>query len=144
MQGVLVVIGIFLGLSSMVESKIRVSGGAIEKLIEKKVESVMKTYDRKIALLEDKIQSLERKINSQENKIQTLEKKCSGQLMDAEDKKKEESTDLYAVSNRSKATSLQKDHELKRSAILNTQKRIVPGIGLSIHSLKVFHSSCTF
>lgn len=56
--------------------------------------------------------------------------------MDAEDKKKEESTDLYAVSNRSKATSLQKD--------LNTQKRIVPGIGLSIHSLKVFHSSCTF
>lgn len=101
----------------------------------------MKTYDRKIALLEDKIQSLERKINSQ---IQTLEKKCSGQLMDAEDKKKEESTDLYAVSNRSKATSLQKDHELKSSAILNTQKRIVPGIGLSIHSLKVFHSSCTF
>lgn len=88
MQGVFVVIGIFLGLSSMVESKIRVSGGAIEKLIEKKVESVMKTYDRKIALLEDKIQSQERKINSQENKIQTLEKKCSGQLMDAEDKKK--------------------------------------------------------
>lgn len=74
MQGVFVVIGIFLGLSSMVESKIRVSGGAIEKLIEKKVESVMKTYDRKIALLEDKIQSQERKINSQENKIQTLEK----------------------------------------------------------------------
>lgn len=51
--------------------------------------------------------------------------------MDAEDKKKEESTDLYAVSNQSKATSLQKDHELKRSAIFNTQKRIVPGIGLS-------------
>lgn len=91
----------------------------------------MKTYDRKIALLEDKIQSQERKINSQENKIQTLEKKCPGQLMDAEDKKKEESTDLYAVSNQSKATSLQKDHELKRSVILNTQKRIVPGIGLS-------------
>lgn len=69
MQGVFVVIGIFLGLSSMVE---RISGGAIEKLIEKKVESVMKTYDRKIALLEDEIQSQERKINSQENKIQTL------------------------------------------------------------------------
>lgn len=74
MQGVFVVIGIFLGLSSMVESKIRVSGGAIEKLIEKKVESVMKTYDRKIALFEDKIQSQDRKINSQEKKFKLLKK----------------------------------------------------------------------
>lgn len=136
MQGVFVVIGIFLGLSRMVESKISVSGRDIYKLMEKKIESVMKTYDKKIARLEDKIHSQERKINSQERKIQILEEKCSGQLMDAEDKKKEESMDLYTVSNHSKANSLQKDPELKRSTILDAQKRIVPGIGPFIHSLK--------
>lgn len=122
----------------MVESKISVSGRDIDKLIEKKIESVMKTYDRKIARLEDKIHSQERKIDFQEKKIQILEEKCSGLLMGAEDKIKEESTDLYPVSNNNKATSLQKDPELKRSTIFNAQKRIVPGIGLSIRSLKNF------
>lgn len=98
----------------------------------------MKTYDKKIARLEDKIHSQERKIDFQEKKIQILEEKCSGQLMGAEDKIKE-STDLYPVSNNNKATSLQKDPELKRSTIFNAQKRILPGIGLSIRSLKNFY-----
>lgn len=74
MNGVFVVIGISLGLSSMVESIIRVSGGAIDKLIEKKMESVMKTYDRKIALLEDKIYSHERKSIRRGKKIKLLKK----------------------------------------------------------------------
>lgn len=76
-----------------------VSGEHIEKLIEKKMESIMKKYDRKIALLEDKI-------HFQEKKIQILEEKCSGLVMGAE-KEKEESKHLYAVSNHSAVDSLQ-------------------------------------
>lgn len=127
MQGFSIVIGIFLGLSSMVKSEMGFSRH-IDKLIEKKIESIMKKYDRKIALLEDKIQN-------QENKIQILEEKCSGQLMVEEEKEDEESTHLYAASNHSTVTSVHKNPELKRPTILGVQKRVVPGMGLYTDSL---------
>lgn len=123
MQGFFIVIGILLGLSSMVKSEMGFYRD-IDKLIEKKMEAVMKKYDRKIALLEDKI-------HNQENKIQILEEKCSGQvLVEEKEKEDEESTHLYAASNRSTVTSAQKNPELKRPTILSVQKRVVPGMSL--------------
>lgn len=77
MQGFFIFFVIFLGLTSTAESEMGFFGEDIEILLEKKMESVMKKYDRKIALLEDKI-------NSQEKKIQVLEEKCSGLVMGAE------------------------------------------------------------
>lgn len=76
----------------------------------------MKKYDRKIALLEDKI-------HSQEMKIQILEEKCSGQQIGgAEEQKEEKSKHLYAASNRSAVTSLQNTPELKGPPFLMPRK----------------------
>lgn len=68
MQRFLVVVGIFVGLLSIVKSKTVISEDDIDILIEKKLETVMKKYDRKIALLEEKIYSHEKKIRTLEEK----------------------------------------------------------------------------
>lgn len=69
-------------------------------------------------------------------KIQILEEKCSGQQIGgAEEQKEEKSKHLYAAANRSAVTSLRNTPELKRSTILDDQKRIVPSIGLYIYFL---------
>lgn len=125
MQRFLVVVGIFVGLLSIVKSKTVISEDDIDILIEKKLETVMKKFDRKIALLEDKI-------HSQEKKIKIFEEKCSGHLMGGAEEEKGESMHLNAASNHSAVTSLQKNPELKRSTIFDAKKRVVPGIGLYI------------
>lgn len=84
MKHFLIVVGILLGLLGIVESKTGISEDEIDKLLEIKMETLMKKYDRKIAILEKKthsqanqIQSQEKKIHSQEEKIRILEEKCS-------------------------------------------------------------------
>lgn len=127
MQRSLIVVSTFLGFLCAVRSKPDIFEYDIDKLMEKKMESFMKKYDRKIALLGDKI-------NSQEMKIQILEEKCSGQQIGgAEEQKEEKSKHLYAALNRSAVTSLRNTPELKSSTILDAQKRIVPSIGLYIY-----------
>lgn len=86
MQSFFIIVRIFLGLlcTCVVESKTGISEKEIDKLLEIKMETFIKKYDREIALLEkkihsqeNKIQSQEKKILSQEEKIRILEDKCS-------------------------------------------------------------------
>lgn len=118
MQGFVVVVGIFLGLLGLVESGRCISDDEIDKLIERKMKTVMKKYDTKIALLEDKIYS-------HEKKIRILEEKCSS--LSAEEEK-ENLLRFHTVNNNVTNTTLQRNPEQKTTNGHGAQKRIVPGI----------------
>lgn len=62
MQGFFIIVGILLGLLGIVESGRCIFEDEIDKFIERKMEIVMKKYDRKIVFLEEKIYFYEKKI----------------------------------------------------------------------------------
>lgn len=135
MKHFLIVVGIFLGLLGIVESKTGISEDEIDKLLEIKMETLMKKYDRKIALLEKKthsqanqIQSQEKKIHSQEEKIRILEEKCSS-LTGAEEER-ENFVSFHTALNHGTNSTLQRNPEQKTTNGHFAQKRIVPGKGL--------------
>lgn len=135
MQAFLIVVGIFLGLSGIVESRRCISEDEIDKLIERKMETVMKKYDRKNALLEKKIHfqanqihSHEKKIHSQEDKIRILEKKFSS-LAGAEEER-ENFASFHTALNHGTNSTIQRNPEHKTPNGHVAQKRIVPGKGL--------------
>ena len=89
----------------------------IDKIVERKMEKVIRMYDKKIALLEEKI-------HAQDVKIQNLEKKFSAPTLDAEeDKDMEKKPFLHFASNRSNDSDVQ----INSQAFINheKQKRIV-------------------
>ena len=82
----------------------------INKIVEKKMEKIIEKYDRKIALLEEKI-------HAQDVKIQILEKKCSTPALSAE---KESASLKHVTSDHRNDTDTQrKTHD--------NHIRIVPG-----------------
>lgn len=128
MKHFLIVVGIFLGLLGIVESKTGISEDEIDKLYEIKMETLMKKYDRKIALLEKKthsqanqIQSQEKKIHSQEEKIRILEEKCSS-LTGAEEER-ENFVRFHTALNHGTNSTLQRNPEQKTNNGHFTQKR---------------------
>lgn len=132
MQSFFIIVRIFLGLlcTCVVESKTGISEKEIDKLLEIKMETFIKKYDREIALLEkkihsqeNKIQSQEKKILSQEEKIRILEDKCCS-LSGAEEER-ENFVRITASTPRYK-----KNPEQKTTNGQFAQKRIVPGKGL--------------
>lgn len=127
MQGFLILVGIFLGLLCIVESKTGISKDEIDKLIERKMETAMKKYDRKIALLEKKIHSQEQKIQSQENKIHSqeenirnLEEKCSS--LTGREKERENSILFHAAPNHGNSSTLKRNPEQKTTSEHGSQK----------------------
>lgn len=140
MQGFLIVVCIFLGLSGIVESRRCITEDEIDKLIERKMETVMKKYDRKNALLEKKIhfqanqiQSQEKKIHSQEDKIRILEKKFSS-LAGAEER---ENLSFPTVLNHGTNSTLERRNPGQKTTNRHVaQKRIVPGYFLMRPKLK--------
>lgn len=120
MQGFLIIVGILLGLLGIVESGRCISEDEINKLIERKMETAMKKYDRKIALLEEKI-------HSHEKKIRTLEEKRSS--LGAEEEGKN-FIRVHTVNKQDTNTIdiLQKNPEQKPTNGHVAKKRIVPGI----------------
>lgn len=118
MQGFLIIVGILLGLLGIVESGRCISEDEIDKHIERKMETAMKKYDRKIALLEEKI-------HSHEKKIRTLEEKRSS--LGAEEEGKN-SIRVHTVNKQDTNTILQKNPEQKPTNGHVAKKRIVPGI----------------
>lgn len=135
MQRFLIVVGFFLGLSGIVESGRHISEDDIDKLIERKMETVMKKYDRKIAFLEKKIhsqekriQSQEKKIHSQEEKIRILEEKCSS--LTGVEEERENYVSFHTALNHGNNSTLQRNPEQKTTNGHFPQKRIVPGKGL--------------
>lgn len=136
MKHFLIVVGIFLGLLGIVESKTGISEDEIDKLLEIKMETLMKKYDRKIALLEKKthsqanqIQSQEKKIHSQEEKIRILEEKCSS-LTGAEEER-ENFVSFHTALNHGTNSTLQRNPEQKTTNGHFAQKRIVSGKGFN-------------
>lgn len=136
MQSFFIIVRIFLGLlcTCVVESKTGISEKEIDKLLEIKMETFIKKYDREIALLEkkihsqeNKIQSQEKKILSQEEKIRILEDKCSS-LSGAEEER--ENFVSFEALNHGINPTLQKNPEQKTTNEQFAQKRIVPGKGL--------------
>lgn len=135
MQGFFIVVGIFLGLLCIVESKTGISEDEIDKLIKRKMETFMEKYDRKIAFLEKKIyfqehkiQSQEKKIYSQEEKIRNLEEKCSS--LTGHKAERENSIRFHTASNHGNSSTLQSNPEQKTTNERGGQKRIALGMGL--------------
>lgn len=125
MQGFFIAVSIFLGLLGIVESRSGISEDEIDKLIERKMDTVMNKYNRKIALLEKKIHSQEKKIHSQEKKIQILEEKCFSLGVKEE---RENYVRFHTAPNHGINTTLLRNPKEKTIYGHGAQKRIVPGI----------------
>lgn len=130
MQGFLIVVGILLGLSGIVESRRCISEDEIDKLIERKMETIIQKYDRKIALLEkrinsqeNKIHSQEKKIHSQAEKIRNLEEKCFSSL--DREKERENLIRFHMLPNHGNSSTLQKNPEQKTTNGYGAQERKV-------------------
>lgn len=139
MQGFLIVVGILLGLSGIVESRRCISEDEIDKLIERKMETIIQKYDRKIALLEKRIDSQENKIHSQENKIHSqaekirnLEEKCFSSL--DREKERENLIRFHMLPNHGNSSTLQKNPEQKTTNGYGAQERKVRGMGVDTSS----------
>lgn len=92
------------------------------------MDTVMKKYNRKIALLEKKIHSQEKKIHSQEKKIQILEEKCFSLGVKEE---RENYVRFHTAPNHGINTTLLRNPKEKTIYGHGAQKRIVPGICLN-------------
>lgn len=132
MQGFLIIVGILLGLLGVVESGRCISEDEIDKLIERKMVTVMKKYDRKIALFEKKIHSQEKKILSQEKKIRILEEEYLS--LDVKEERKNY-VRFHTAPNHGINTTLLGNPVEKTIYGHGAQKRIVPGICLNIFSV---------
>ena len=89
----------------------------IDKIVESKMEKIIQKYDKKIALLEEKI-------HAQDVKIQNLEEKFSAPTLDAEeDKDMDKKQFLHFALNRSNKSGVQ----INSQAFINheKQKRII-------------------
>ena len=67
---------VFCAILGIVECVLGITEDEIDRIVETKMQKVIQKYDKKIALLEEKI-------HAQDVKIQNLEKKCSNPTMDA-------------------------------------------------------------
>ena len=88
----------------------------IDRIVETKMQKVIQKYDKKIALLEEKI-------HAQDVKIQNLEKKCSTPTMDAAEH--DENASVQQVSlNRANDTGIHSKRQASSSQ--ENQKRSFP------------------
>lgn len=105
------------GVIGIMDSMLCITEDEIENIVERKMERVARNYDRKIALLEEKI-------HAQDVKIQALEKKCSTPILDTEEER-ENAPFQHVSSNRGNDTSIQKKSYVSSSH--ENQIRVVQG-----------------
>ena len=109
---------LILGIVGIIDNVLCITEEEIEKIVERKMEKIIQKYDRKIALLEEKI-------HAYEVKIQNLEKKYSTQKMDTE-KEGEEALIQHNVSKDGNDNGMQSKRQTSSRHI--NLKRIVQGI----------------
>ena len=108
---------LILGMMGFMNCVMCITEDEIDKIVERKIERVIKRYDRKISLLEEKIYA-------QGIKIRNLEKKCSTTTSDAEEEQ-ENAPLQHASSDRGDDTGTKRNSYLSGSQ--DNQIRIVGG-----------------
>nr|XP_022300158.1 complement C1q-like protein 4 isoform X3 [Crassostrea virginica] len=107
---------VFCVILGIVECVLGITEDEIDRILETKMQKVIQKYDKKIALLEEKI-------HAQDVKIQNLEKKCSNPTMDAAEHGENASVQQVSL-NRANDTGIHSKRQASSSQ--ETLKRSFP------------------